>query len=198
MFTGIIESTGKIISIEKKGENLQFTIESVVSNELKPDQSLAHDGVCLTIEQAGNNTHTVTAIAETLSKTTLQYKKAGDSLNLERCLPFNGRIDGHLVQGHVDEVTTCTERYERNGSIEFSFSIPAGKEALLVEKGSVTINGISLTCFEVTQNSFKVAVIPYTLQHTNIGSLQPGSFANIEFDIIGKYIQRNTALYRQP
>lgn len=190
MFTGIIETTGLIESITAEGENISFVINSPVSSELKPDQSVSHDGVCLTVESVINNKHTVTAIAETLNKTNLSLKKAGDRLNIERCLMASSRIDGHFVQGHVDATAKCLNKENKNGSTEFEFSIPEGFEMLIVEKGSVAINGISLTCFNVIKNSFKVAIIPYTMEHTNIGEINPGSVVNLEFDILGKYIQR--------
>lgn len=190
MFTGIIETTGLIESITSEGENISFVINSPVSSELKPDQSVSHDGVCLTVESVINNKHTVTAIAETLNKTNLSLKKAGDRLNIERCLMASSRIDGHFVQGHVDATAKCLNKENKNGSTEFEFSIPEGFEMLIVEKGSVAINGISLTCFNVIKNSFKVAIIPYTMEHTNIGEINPGSVVNLEFDILGKYIQR--------
>jgi|SRR5690606_27620085 len=190
MFTGIIETTGLIESITAEGENISFVINSPVSSELKPDQSVSHDGVCLTVESVINNKHTVTAIAETLNKTNLSLKKAGDRLNIERCLMASSRIDGHFVQGHVDATAKCLNKENKNGSTEFEFSIPEGFEMLIVEKGSVAINGISLTCFNVIKNSFRVAIIPYTMKHTNIGEINPGSVVNLEFDILGKYIQR--------
>lgn len=190
MFTGIIETTGLIESITAEGENISFVINSPVSSELKPDQSVSHDGVCLTVESVINNKHTVTAIAETLNKTNLSLKKAGDRLNIERCMMASSRIDGHFVQGHVDATAKCLNKENKNGSTEFEFSIPEGFEMLIVEKGSVAINGISLTCFNVIKNSFKVAIIPYTMEHTNIGEINPGSVVNLEFDILGKYIQR--------
>lgn len=190
MFTGIIETTGLIESITAEGQNISFVINSPVSSELKPDQSVSHDGVCLTVESVINNKHTVTAIAETLNKTNLSLKKAGDRLNIERCLMASSRIDGHFVQGHVDATAKCLNKENKNGSTEFEFSIPEGFEMLIVEKGSVAINGISLTCFNVIKNSFRVAIIPYTMEHTNIGEINPGSVVNLEFDILGKYIQR--------
>jgi len=190
MFTGIIENTGKIIAIHQNGTNTSFTIESVISKELKVDQSVSHSGVCLTVEQQVGNTHTVTAIAETLEKTNLQDWQLNQLINLERCMQMNGRLDGHIVQGHVDAVAVCTEVIERDGSWEYRFALDKQFAHLVIEKGSVCLNGISLTCFAVTDDSFKVAIIPYTYHHTNIQTVQVGTKVNIEFDVIGKYIHR--------
>lgn len=190
MFTGIIENTGKIIAIHQNGTNTSFTIESVISKELKVDQSVSHSGVCLTVEQQVGNTHTVTAIAETLAKTNLQDWQLNQLINLERCMQMNGRLDGHIVQGHVDAVAVCTEVIERDGSWEYRFAFDKQFAHLVIEKGSVCLNGISLTCFAVTNDSFKVAIIPYTYHHTNIQTVQVGTKVNIEFDVIGKYIDR--------
>ncbi len=190
MFTGIIEATGKIISIETNGSNKSFWIESSISNELKIDQSVSHDGVCLTVEAVTNNMHRVTAIEETLIKTNLGNKKNDDEINLERCMQMNGRLDGHLVQGHVDATAACIKVEEKNGSWEFTFQVLDEFKHLIIEKGSVCLNGISLTLFNVQQNTFKVAIIPYTYQHTNIHSIKKGSVVNIEFDMIGKYLAR--------
>lgn len=158
------------------------------------DQSVSHDGVCLTVEETSEHSHTVTAIRETLEKTALSQWKVGKMVNLERCLQVNGRLDGHMVQGHVDGTARCLGREELNGSTEFTFSIPNGFRELVVEKGSVCINGISLTAFNVKPDSFEVAIIPYTLQHTNIGAVSPGDMVNIEFDILGKYVQKMMSL----
>ncbi|MFY7652902.1 MAG: riboflavin synthase [Chitinophagaceae bacterium] len=190
MFTGIIENAGKVIAIHQNGTNTSFTIESVISKELKVDQSVSHSGVCLTVEQQVGNTHTVTAIAETLAKTNLQEWELGELINLERCMQMNGRLDGHIVQGHVDAVAVCTEVIERDGSWEYRFAFDKQFAHLVIEKGSVCLNGISLTCFAVTDDSFKVAIIPYTYHHTNIQTVQVGTKVNIEFDVIGKYIHR--------
>ena len=190
MFTGIIEATGVISSISGSGTNKTFQIISSLSPELKVDQSLSHDGVCLTVESVTEHTYQVTAIEETLSKTILSEWRPGSRINLERCLPFNGRLDGHLVQGHVDCPATCIQRENLAGSWVFRFEFPESFRNLIIEKGSVAVNGISLTCFHVTNNTFSVAIIPYTYDHTNVRDLFPGSLVNIEFDLIGKYVER--------
>jgi riboflavin synthase len=190
MFTGIIEATGVISTISSSGTNKIFQIISGLSPELKVDQSLSHDGVCLTVEGVTEHTYQVTAIAETLSKSNLSYWRPGDRVNLERCLQINGRLDGHMVQGHVDSTAICQDRQNEQGSWLFRFEFPIRFRNLLIEKGSVAINGISLTCFDVTDNSFYVAIIPYTFDHTNIRDIYPGSMVNIEFDLIGKYVER--------
>jgi len=190
MFTGIIECVGKVVLVEKKGSNRTFLIESVLSNELKVDQSVSHNGVCLTVEKLDGNTHTVTAIDETLKKTNLDFWKEGDSINIERCMLMNGRLDGHIVQGHVDATATCTDKKTLDGSWEFTFQFPEKFAALIIEKGSVSVNGTSLTCFNVGRDYFTVAIIPYTFNHTNFNELEVGTVINIEFDIIGKYVQR--------
>jgi len=190
MFTGIIEATGIIHSIEPNENNLRFWISSAISNELRVDQSVSHDGVCLTVDEIANNMHRVTAIEETLSKTNLGECKNGDLVNLERCMQMNGRLDGHLVQGHVDTTATCIDVEQKNGSWEYRFQIPAEFMHLIIEKGSICLNGISLTAFDIKFNSFKVAIIPYTFDHTNIRNTQNGSTVNVEFDVIGKYLAR--------
>lgn len=196
MFTGIIESIGKVISMEKNGSNISFWIESPISGELKIDQSISHEGACLTVDQLSKGQHRVTAIEETLKKTNLSGWQAGSIVNLERCMVMNGRLDGHIVQGHVDCTATCIERKELAGSWEFCFQIPESYAHLIIEKGSIAVNGTSLTCFEVTNNSFKVAIIPYTFEHTSIQQVIEGSVVNIEFDILGKYIERMLELKR--
>ncbi|MFN8251940.1 MAG: riboflavin synthase [Ferruginibacter sp.] len=190
MFTGIIEHTGVVKEVINTGSNTSFWIESPLWNELKVDQSLSHSGVCLTVEEIKTGMHRVTAIAETLAKTNLGHWEKDTVINLERCLQMNGRLDGHIVQGHVDAVATCTSVIERDGSWEFSFSFPEQFKSLIIEKGSVSVNGISLTLFNTGNNNFSVAIIPYTYHHTNIGTLKAGSKVNIEFDILGKYVQR--------
>jgi riboflavin synthase len=190
MFTGIIETTGKIRSIEKKGTNASFWIESPLSGELKIDQSLSHDGVCLTVEAIDGNKHRVTAIEETLKKTNLSIWSEGTQVNLERCMIMNGRLDGHIVQGHVDATATCIEFQVLDGSWEYRFKFPDGFGHLVIEKGSISVNGTSLTCFNVDQNHFSIAIIPYTYEHTSINQVQIGAVVNIEFDILGKYVQR--------
>ena len=190
MFTGIIEATGVIKNIISENTNLSFTIESEISYELKVDQSIAHNGVCLTVEKVKSNQHTVTAITETINKTNVQFWQVGAKINLERCLPFHGRIDGHIVQGHVDATGICIEKKEMDGSWLFSFSFDQKFAALVIEKGSICINGISLTCFNVDRNRLSVAIIPYTYNHTNIQFVDEGDIVNLEFDIIGKYLNR--------
>jgi riboflavin synthase len=190
MFTGIIEATGVIKNIISENTNLSFTIESEISHEFKVDQSIAHNGVCLTVEKVKSNQHTVTAITETINKTNVQFWQVGAKINLERCLPFHGRIDGHIVQGHVDATGICIEKKEMDGSWLFSFSFDQKFAALVIEKGSICINGISLTCFNVDRNRLSVAIIPYTYNHTNIQFVDEGDIVNLEFDIIGKYLNR--------
>ncbi|MFZ1528952.1 MAG: riboflavin synthase [Ferruginibacter sp.] len=190
MFTGIIEATGRIKYVEINGSNRVFHVESALSYQLKPDQSVSHSGVCLTVEAVSGNIHQVTAIEETLLKTNLSDWKEGTVLNLERCLQMNGRLDGHIVQGHVDTTATCTHAENKEGSTEFSFEIDPKFAPLIIEKGSISLNGISLTIFNVTENSFTAAIVPYTFEHTNIKQLQAGDTVNIEFDMIGKYVNR--------
>lgn len=190
MFTGIIEATGTIKKITTSGSNATFWIESVISHELKTDQSVSHNGVCLTVESVSGQVHAVTAIEETLKKTNLGTLQEGDILNLERCMIMNGRLDGHIVQGHVDGTAECINVVPKNGSWEYEFRFDEKFAPLVIEKGSVCINGISLTVFEVARNSFKVAVIPYTYDHTNIRHIGKNDTVNIEFDVIGKYILR--------
>lgn len=194
MFTGIIESTGKIVSISRSGTNLSFWIESTISKDLKVDQSLSHNGVCLTVEALDESRHKVTAIEETLKKTDLGNWKEGMQVNLERCMQMNGRLDGHIVQGHVDTTATCIDRKELQGSWEFTFRFPAEFAKLVIEKGSISVNGTSLTCFNVGADQFTIAVIPYTFEHTNIHQVLIGTVVNIEFDILGKYVQRQLEL----
>jgi riboflavin synthase len=190
MFTGIIETLGVITSIEKQGDNTIFWIKSDLATELKIDQSLSHSGVCLTVEEVTSDRHRVTAINETLLKTNLSHWQVNDLINLERCLPFNGRLDGHIVQGHVDDVATCTNVTDKNGSWEYEFTFNEKFANLIIEKGSVCINGISLTCYNLGATNFSVGIIPYSYQHTNIKNLVAGSFVNIEFDVLGKYVER--------
>lgn len=189
MFTGIIEALGKVSAIEQEGTNRTFEIESPIATELKIDQSVSHNGVCLTVIAVEDQKYKVTAIDETLKKTNLGDWKVGSLVNLERCMPANGRFDGHIVQGHVDEAAVCTGRQEQGGSWLFNFEYKAESQNITVEKGSVTINGVSLTCFNSGENNFMVAIIPYTFEHTNFRNLQAGDLVNLEFDIIGKYVQ---------
>lgn len=190
MFTGIIETTGKVVSIEHSGSNCRFGIESPISGALQVDQSIAHNGVCLTVEQVADSLHYITAVDETLQKTNLGTWQPGTCINLERCLPINGRLDGHIVQGHVDGTGTCLHRIQKDGSWEFRFRFDASFAPLVIEKGSIALNGISLTVFNVAVQEFTVAIIPYTFEHTNMQFLEPGNTVNLEFDLLGKYVQR--------
>ena len=194
MFTGIVETTGIIKQVISNGSNKSFWIESDLSNQLKPDQSISHNGACLTVEEVTGNRHQVTAIDETLRKTNLGEWKEGTAINLERCLSMNSRLDGHWVQGHVDTTSICTQRKEKAGSWVYEFEFPKKFAELIIEKGSITINGISLTAFEVKKRSFRVAIIPYTFNHTNIQFVNKGDKVNLEFDMIGKYILRKLSL----
>lgn len=190
MFTGIIETIGKITGIEQMGSNLTFSIESSISHELKIDQSVSHNGACLTVVVVDGNIHKVTAIDETLQKTNLKNLKVGDELNLERCLKLGDRLDGHMVQGHVDQTAKCISKTETNGSWIFTFEYDASTNNITVEKGSICVNGVSLTVVNSLRNSFSVAIIPYTYEHTTFNSIQIGHEVNLEFDILGKYIAR--------
>jgi riboflavin synthase len=190
MFTGIIEATGRVETIVTEGTGKVIWVTSPISTELKADQSLSHNGVCLTVEQVQNGSHRVTAILETLSKTDIGTWQPGTIVNLERCMQLNGRLDGHIVQGHVDTTGTCLSISDRQGSSEYRFSYPAAFRGLIIEKGSICVNGISLTAFNVTDDQFSVAIIPYTHEHTNISSIVKDSTVNLEFDVVGKYIQR--------
>jgi len=191
MFTGIIESLGKIKAIEKDRSNVHFTVESPISHELKIDQSVSHNGVCLTVVGLGDGWHRVTAVDETLRRSNLGKLEIGTLVNLERCLPLNGRLDGHIVQGHVDETAECVEVAETGGSWRFTFRYRLAPEHLLVDKGSVCLNGVSLTVVAPRDDLFAVAIIPYTWEHTNFKTLRAGDTVNVEFDIIGKYIARH-------
>ena len=190
MFTGIIETVGKIKSIESEGNNLHFEIESSISDQLKIDQSVSHQGVCLTVTGIDGNAHRVTAVEETLSRSTLRNLKPGSRVNLERSMPANGRFDGHIVQGHVDAMVGCRSVGESDGSWIFVFESDHLNESLLVEKGSVCIDGVSLTCFDIAQDSFSVAVIPYTFENTCFSQYQAGDQVNIEYDILGKFVSK--------
>ncbi len=190
MFTGIIEKIGVVTDIISSENNISFWIKSPISDELSIDQSVAHNGVCLTVEEIIEGKHRVTAIQETLNKTNLKQWKKNSFINLERCLAMNGRLDGHLVQGHIDSVATCLEIVEKQGSWEYTFEFDHQFASLIIEKGSITVNGISLTLFDVTNQSFRVAIIPYTYEHTNMKHLTLGDVVNVEFDLIGKYINR--------
>jgi riboflavin synthase len=190
MFTGIIETLGKIKGLQHELGNLHITVESAISNELKIDQSVAHNGVCLTVVAVADGQHTVTAVDETLSKTNLGHLKLNDPVNLERCMQMNARLDGHIVQGHVDQTAVCTHFKELDGSWEYTFEYDAASGNVTVEKGSICVNGISLTVVNSMAYSFSVAIIPYTFEHTNLHNVREGSVVNLEFDIIGKYVAR--------
>ena len=190
MFTGIIEQTGVVLDVFDTGTNRSFLIGSGLSGQLKVDQSVSHSGVCLTVEKLEEGSHQVTAIAETLSKTNLGQWQKGSIVNLERCVPMNGRLDGHLVQGHVDATATCASVDDQNGSWLYTFQYPAQFAHLLIEKGSICVNGISLTAFDLVDNRFSVAIIPYTYEHTNLKQVKPGDSVNLEFDMVGKYLAR--------
>ena len=190
MFTGIIEAFGKVESIHKDQENLNLTINSPISSKLKVDQSISHNGVCLTVIDCNNKNHTVTAINETLNKTNLKYIKKNDLINLERAMKLNTRLDGHIVQGHIDQTAECTSYEKLNGSWVYNFQYDLIKNNITIEKGSITINGVSLTVINSKKNSFSVAIIPYTFNNTNFHIITKGSIVNLEFDIIGKYISK--------
>ncbi|GAB4020917.1 riboflavin synthase [Spirosoma koreense] len=202
MFTGIIEHTGHVAAITAEGTNLTFSIESSMAPELKIDQSVSHNGVCLTVTSVADGSYTVTAVDETLKKTNLGQLQVGHTVNLERCMPATGRFDGHIVQGHVDQTGICTNVQDMNGSWLFDFQYavePDGNpesQNITVEKGSICINGVSLTVFNSQPDSFRVTIIPYTYEHTNFRSLKAGDVVNLEFDILGKYIKKMLAAYR--
>lgn len=190
MFTGIIETLGTVTHLKHDNGNLHITVKSSISNQLKIDQSVAHSGVCLTVVLLTEDSHTVTAIDETLNKTNLGSLKVGDLVNLERCMQMNGRLDGHIVQGHVDQTAICSAFKELPGSWEYQFTYDASLGNVTVEKGSVCVNGISLTVVNSGPDHFSVAIIPYTFEHTNLQQVKEGSVVNLEFDIIGKYVAR--------
>jgi riboflavin synthase len=187
MFTGIIESLGVIQKIVEEQENIHFTVRSSISNELKIDQSLSHNGICLTVVALGDGTHTVTAIQETIRKTSISEWKEGMHVNLERAMPAHGRFDGHIVQGHVDQTAVCTKLLDEKGSWLFTFQYNPSSGNVTVEKGSISVNGISLTVVDSKDDAFSVAIIPYTFEHTSLKDCVVGSKVNIEFDILGKY-----------
>ena len=190
MFTGIIEAFGRVESLEKEGDNLHLTLASDLAPELKIDQSLAHNGVCLTVVALNNTTYTVTAIKETLDKTNLGELNLGALVNLERAIKLGARLDGHLVQGHVDQVGFCTQVEEENGSWRFRFQYDPTAQNMTIEKGSITVNGVSLTVVDARKDEFSVAIIPYTYQHTNFHQISQGTNVNLEFDLVGKYISQ--------
>lgn len=188
MFTGIIEQLGVVKSIQKESDNIHFTLEAPFTSELKIDQSVAHNGCCLTVVEISGNEYVVTAIQETLNKTNLGSWKVGTKVNLERCMQMNGRLDGHIVQGHVDTTGTCIAIEDQNGSWKYTFRYESAD--LTVEKGSITINGTSLTVVDSKTNEFSVCIIPYTYEYTNFHTLEVGATVNLEFDIIGKYVAK--------
>ena len=190
MFTGIIEALGTIQKISTDRTNRVFWIKSDISSQLKIDESLCHNGICLTVEEIQDDLYRVTAILETLDKTNAGQWKVDDIINLERSLQMNGRLDGHIVQGHVDGTAICIAKKDVEGSFEFTFNFDEEHAALIIEKGSICLNGVSLTAFNVTQDTFTVAIIPYTFEHTNFYKIKKGEMVNIEFDILGKYVAR--------
>lgn len=188
MFTGIIETLGTITNIEKEQDNLHITVSSEIAHELKIDQSVAHNGVCLTVVAIKDNQYTVTAIAETIEKTNIGTWKISDIINLERAMKLGDRLDGHIVQGHIDQTAICTNIESANGSTYFTFEYDKSPGNITIEKGSITVNGVSLTVLNSGINTFSVAIIPYTSEHTNFKKLKIGSMVNLEFDVIGKYV----------
>jgi riboflavin synthase len=194
MFTGIIESTGIVKEVISRGSNKTFWLNCPLASEFRVDQSVSHSGVCLTVEEIRDGEYRVTAIEETLLKTTIGGWETGTVVNIERSLLLGSRLDGHFVQGHVDTTGTCISIIEKEGSWEFDFEFPSKFSPLMIEKGSICVNGISLTAFNVTRNSFRVAIIPYTFEHTNISQVRQGQKVNLEFDMIGKYIDRRLSL----
>ncbi|MGQ0829126.1 MAG: riboflavin synthase [Bacteroidota bacterium] len=190
MFSGIVETLGEVVSLRKEQNNLHITVRSNFTSELKIDQSIAHNGVCLTVVNTKGDSYTVTAIDETLQKTNLSTLKIGDNINLERCVKIGDRLDGHIVQGHVDQTAVCQKVEEANGSWIFTFEYDLSQKNITVEKGSVCINGVSLTVVNSQSHSFSVHIIPYTFEHTNFKNIKQGSMVNLEFDIIGKYVQK--------
>ena len=197
MFTGIIESLGVVKKIEKEGSNLHLTIASPISKELKIDQSIAHDGVCLTVVAKDEKTHRVTAIKETLDKSTIGEWKVGHLVNLERAMASGARLDGHMVQGHVDMKGVCIGVKDEDGSKVFTFQFPRDQHHIVVNKGSICINGVSLTVVDPVADTFSVAIIPFTIEHTNFKTIEKGTKINLEFDIIGKYIAQYMEVYAE-
>lgn len=196
MFTGIIETIGVVTQVEKDLENLHLTIQSNITNELKIDQSVAHNGVCLTVVEITNDTYVVTAIKETIDKTNIGDLKVGDEVNLERAMKLGDRLDGHIVQGHVDETGICKGIKDEVGSTLFTFEYNSVNNNVTIEKGSITVNGVSLTVVNSKDNEFSVAIIPYTLEHTTFKNFKIGSKINLEFDVIGKYVARLTTVHK--
>lgn len=194
MFTGIIESLGRIEEIEKTAGNLHITISTSITPELKIDQSVAHNGICLTVIALSGNSYTVTAIEETVRKTNIGSWKIGDLVNLERAMKLGDRLDGHIVQGHIDQIGICQSALTTNGSWEFTFEYDRALNNITIEKGSITVNGVSLTVVNSKENEFSVAIISYTFEHTNFNAIKAGSIVNLEFDVIGKYVSKLHAL----
>lgn len=194
MFTGIIETLGRITSLEKEGENIHVSVQSTITNELKIDQSVAHNGVCLTVVAINNDTYTVTAIKETIEKTNLGEWQVNDMINLERAMKLGDRLDGHIVQGHVDQIAICKNIEEVDGSWYFTFEYDRSLNNITIEKGSITVNGTSLTVVNSKINEFSVAIIPYTYEHTNFHTFKIGTKVNLEFDVIGKYVAKLTSI----
>ena len=194
MFTGIVEETGKITNLEKSGGNLNIIVQAKMTPELKIDQSVSHNGVCLTVVSVDNEEYMVTAVQETLEKTNLGKLTVGDPVNLERGMKLGDRLDGHIVQGHVDQTATCSEIKEKDGSWEFTFDYDPEIGNITIEKGSITVNGVSLTVVNSKKNRFSVAIIPYTYENTTFNNLKIGDTVNLEFDVIGKYVKRITEL----
>ncbi len=190
MFTGIIEDIGIVTNLKKEGDNISITIESSITNELKIDQSVAHNGVCLTVVNIKDKEYTVTAIKETIDKSNIGGLMVGGLVNLERAMKLGDRLDGHIVQGHVDQVATCIDAKELDGSWEYTFRYDASLENITIEKGSITVNGVSLTVVNSKKDTFSVAIIPYTHEHTNFNTLANGTIVNLEFDVIGKYVSK--------
>lgn len=190
MFTGIIETLGTVQEIKKDKDNIHLTIDSSITDELQIDQSVAHNGICLTVVAISNSLYTVTAIGETIKKTNISYWKTGDQINLERAMKLGDRLDGHIVQGHVDQIGTCIAADEANGSWHYTFEYDESLHNITIEKGSITINGVSLTVVNSKKNEFSVAIIPYTFEHTNFKNFEVGTKVNLEFDVIGKYVSR--------
>lgn len=190
MFTGIIETLGTVQEVKKEQDNIHITIDSSLSNELKIDQSVAHNGICLTVVAIEGRHYTVTAIGETIKKTNISHWKTGDSVNLERAMKLGDRLDGHIVQGHVDQIGNCISVQETNGSWLYTFEYDSALQNITIEKGSITVNGVSLTVVDSGKNNFSVAIIPYTYEHTNFSSFIVGTKVNLEFDVIGKYVSR--------
>ena len=190
MFTGIIETLGTVQEIKKDKDNLHITLASTLTDELQIDQSVAHNGICLTVVAINENLYTVTAIGETVKKTNISYWKTGDIVNLERAMKLGDRLDGHIVQGHVDQIGSCITALETNGSWYYTFEYDETINNITIEKGSITVNGVSLTVVDSKNNQFSVAIIPYTFDHTNFQSFEVGTKVNLEFDLIGKYISK--------